>query len=184
MTIHVFEPQVTEIYNYSNESKIAFYSGVAEWLFFLSGDAEYGFRIWGECIKAGKGSTVSLDEILLNDALTNIDLANDLGQAVALCIWQQSVEESDTYRAALILECILRSVKVDFTTEHLGDEKRDMFDLCPLCAAIDRAETREIELAHRALNALLTSAILFIDSKLSLHMPTNLNEKHNIALVS
>jgi hypothetical protein len=184
MTINVFEPQVTEIYGYIIERRIAFFSVVTEWRILLGGDADYGFRLWGECAEAGKGNTIGLDGILLSDALAKTDLATNLGQAVALHIWQQTTEESDTFRATLILECIFRSMNICFTSEHLGDEKRYVFDHCPLCAAIGRVGSREIDLAHRALYALLTSAILFIESKLSLRLPANLKAKHDFALVS
>ena len=75
-------------------------------------------------------------------------------------------------------------MNICFTSEHLGDEKRYIFDHCPLCAAIDRVGPREIDMAHRALCTLLTSAILFIESKLGLRLPANLKAKHDLALVS
>lgn len=184
MNSNVFEPQVTEIYSYITEGKTAFFSVATEWRIFLSGDAEFGFRIWGENDGSGKGSIITLEKILLNDALEKSDLARNLGQAIALYIWQQATGESDTYRAALILECILRSMNICFTAEHLGDEKRYVLDQCPLCAALDSTGTREIDLAHSALSTLLTSAILFIDSKLCLLMPADLKKKHNFTVVS
>ena len=160
---------------------------------FLEGDATDGFRLVAKIDE--ENSAIDLSEILLEDAMSSdvpgdVSISEDvvdgfghvLGQAVARQLVERTSDHSAEERAALALACLVRSLGATFTEEDLNGVQQYRFDHCPLCDASDRTGIEEVDLAHRALSALLETTIGTILPGQGVRMPRGKNEEHVFGL--
>ncbi len=164
---------------------------------FIGGDAQNGFRIWGQLVDIENAPPIGLDEILLEDALTcevpghlnesermGKIFATHFGTAVANHIIKRMPGETVNTIADLSLQCILRSLNTTWRVKELNGGKQYQLDHCPLCAAAERIGVPEVEMAHHALHTLLQSMAHTIDPALTVQQPSSRHDEHTFAIAA
>ncbi|MEC5128006.1 hypothetical protein VSU19_14665 [Verrucomicrobiales bacterium BCK34] len=160
---------------------------------YLEGDASDGFRLLAKIDE--EDTAIDLSEILLEDAMSSDDpgdvsisenvvdgFGHVLGQAVARQIVALTPDLSSSKQAELALAGIVRSLGAPYTEALSEGTTQYRFDHCPLCDASDRTGIEEVDLAHRALSALVVTTIGAIHPDRVVSMPRGKNDEHVFGL--
>lgn len=187
--------QAVELCSYYIGSGDMYYSVEEKRTIFISGDAQNGFRIWGQLVDIENAPTVGLDLLLLEEVMTcevpghlneseklGDAFAVHLGRAVAKHIIERTPGETANTRADLSLQCILYSLNATWSTQDINGGKQYQLDHCSLCAAAKRSGIQKVELGHHTLHTLLQSMAYTIDPRLTVHQPANHHAEHIFAI--
>ncbi|YCM46821.1 hypothetical protein V2O64_25210 (plasmid) [Verrucomicrobiaceae bacterium 227] len=151
---------------------------------FLGGNANEGFRLWGNV--DGEENVNDLSEILLEDALSS-DAPGDLeasehvadgfshalARSLARHVSEQTPTLSKKERAKLTLDCLMHSLDANYTEANTSGNHQYNFSQNPIREAAKRTGIDEIALAEHALHTLLQETILAIDPSLQLTTPND-----------
>lgn len=189
--------EAVKLCSYTIGSGDMYYSEEEKRNVFISGDAQNGFRIWGQLVDIENARPIGLDEILLEDALAcevpghltegkqmEEIFATHIGTAVAHNIIKRTPGATANTIADLSLQCILHSLNASYRVKELNGGKQYQLDHCPLCAAAERIGIPEVKMAHHALHTLLQSMALTIDPALTVQQPSSRHDEHIFAIAA
>ncbi len=162
---------------------------------FVRDDLLHGFQIWGELTGSGPETAISLCEIFLEYAMfcqTGFDdiqayalmesFGSGLGQAVAVYMEDNIFMDGFPNPGICALECILETLKVDFTIHQVGPELRFIICDCPFGKTAGQTGLPQSELAHVGLNAMCQGLLKVIQPELPVASPVDARYDHIFAI--
>jgi hypothetical protein len=185
----------TLICRYPIASADMYYSEVGQRDVFVRDDLQHGFQIWGELTGAGEDTSIPLCEIFLeyamlcqtgfeeNEAYARMEsFGSGLGQAVAMYMLDNIFIEGIPNPGVCAMECILETLKVDFTIHQIGPELRFIICDCPFERTAAQTGLPQSELAHAGLNAMCQGLLEVIQPELPVASPVDERYDHIFAI--
>jgi hypothetical protein len=183
------------ICRYPIASSDMYYSEVGQRDVFVRDDLLHGFQIWGELTGAGEESAISLCEIFLEYAMlcqTGYDenqayarmesFGSGLGQAVAMYMLDNIFLNGFPNPGVCAMECVLETLKVNFTIHQIGPELRFIICDCPFEKTAWQTGLPQSELAHVGLNAMCQGLLKIIQPELPVASPIDERYDHIFAI--
>jgi hypothetical protein len=172
-----------------------YYNEVGQREVYARDDLMHGFQIWGELTGEGEQTTISLCEIFLEYAMfcqTGFDesqsyalmesFGSGLGQAVAVYMLDNIFLEGFPNPGVCALECVLETLRVDFTIHQIGPELRFIICDCPFDHTAGQTGLPQSELAHAGLNAMCQEMLKIIQPELPVASPIDERYDHIFAI--
>jgi hypothetical protein len=185
----------TLICRYPIASADMYYNEVGQRDVYAFDDLVHGFQIWGELTGAGEQTTISLCEIFLEYAMfcqTGFDesqsyalmesFGSGLGQAVAMYMLDNIFLDGFPNPGVCALECVLETLRVDFTIHQIGPELRFIICDCPFDRTAGQTGLPQSELAHTGLNAMCQGLLKIIQPELPVESPVDERYDHIFAI--
>lgn len=185
----------TLICRYPIASTDMYYNEVGQRDVFARDDLVHGFQIWGELTGAGEQTAISLCEIFLEYAMfcqTGFDenqsyalmesFGSGLGQAVAMYMLDNIFLNGFPNPGVCALECMLETLRVDFTIHQIGPELRFIICDCPFDKTARQTGLPQSELAHAGLNAMCQGLLKIIQPELPVASPIDERYDHIFAI--
>ena len=185
----------TLICRYPIASTDMYYNEVGQRDVYAYDDLVHGFQIWGELTGAGEQTAISLCEIFLEYAMfcqtgqeENQSYAlmesfgSGLGQAVAMYLLDNIFLDGFPNPGVCALECVLETLRVDFTIHQIGPELRFIICDCPFDKTAGQTGLPQSELAHVGLNAMCQGLIKVIQPELPVASPVDERYDHIFAI--
>jgi hypothetical protein len=185
----------TLICRYPIASSDMYYNEVGQRDVFVRDDLLQGFQIWGELSGAGQETAISLCEIFLEYAMfcqTGYDepqayalmesFGSGMGQAVAIYMLDNIFLNGFPNPGVCALECVLETLKVDFTIHQIGPELRFIICDCPFDKTAGQTGLPQSELAHVGLNAMCQGLLNVIQPELPVASPIDERYDHIFAI--
>ncbi len=185
----------TLICRYPIASSDIYYNEVGQRDVYAFDDLVHGFQIWGEMTGAGEQTSISLCEIFLEYAMfcqTGFDesqsyalmesFGSGLGQAVAMYMLDNIFLNGFPNPGVCALECVLETLRVDFTIHQIGPELRFIICDCPFDKTAGQTGLPQSELAHVGLNAMCQGLLKIIQPELPVASPIDERYDHIFAI--
>jgi len=185
----------TLICRYPIASSDMYYNEVGQRDVFVRDDLLHGFQIWGELSGMGEETAISFCEIFLEYAMfcqTGYEEAqayalmesfgSGLGQAVAIYMLDNIFLNVFTNPGVCALECVLETLKVNFTIHQVGPELRFIICDCPFDKTAGQTGLPQSELAHDGLNAMCQGLLKVIQPELPVASPVDERYDHIFAI--
>jgi hypothetical protein len=185
----------TLICRYPIASADMYYTEVGQRDVFVRDDLQHGFQIWGELTGAGEETSIPLCEIFLEYALgcqtayeenqaygIMESFGSGLGQAVAMYMLDNIFLDGFPNPGVCALECVLETLKVNFTIHQLGPELRFIICDCPFEKTAAQTGLPQTELAHVGLNAMCQGLLYVIQPELPVASPIDDRYDHIFAI--
>jgi hypothetical protein len=185
----------TLICRYPIASSDMYYNEVGQRDVFVRDDLQHGFQIWGELTGAGDETSIPLCEIFLEYAMqcqTGYEenqayglmesFGSGLGQAVAMYMLDNIFLDGFPNPGVCALECVLETLKVNFTIHQLGPELRFIICDCPFEKTASQTGLPQTELAHVGLNAMCQGLLYVIQPELPVASPVDERYDHIFAI--
>ncbi len=185
----------TMICRYPIASSDMYYNEVGQRDVFVRDDLLHGFQIWGELTGAGEETAIPLCEIFLEYAMccqTSYDegeayarmesFGSGLGQAVAYYMLDNIFLNGFPNPGVCALECVLETLKVDFTIHQIGPELRFIICDCPFEKTAAQTGLPQTEMAHVGLNAMCQGLLKVIQPELPVASPVDERYDHIFAI--
>ena len=185
----------TLICRYPIASADMYYTEVGQRDVFVRDDLQHGFQIWGELTGAGEETSIPLCEIFLEYALgcqtayeenqaygIMESFGSGLGQAVAMYMLDNIFLDGFPNPGVCALECVLETLKVNFTVHQLGPELRFIICDCPFEKTAAQTGLPQTELAHVGLNAMCQGLLYVIQPELPVASPIDDRYDHIFAI--
>ena len=185
----------TLICRYPIASSDMYYSEVAQRDVFVRDDLLHGFQIWGELTGAGEETSIGLCEIFLEYAMScqagstedeaygiMESFGSGLGQAVAMYMLDTTFLDGFPNPGVCAMECVLETLKVDFTLHQVGPELRFIICDCPFERTAAQTGLPQSELAHVGLNAMCQGLLKVIQPELPVASPVDERYDHIFAI--
>ncbi len=189
------QKKATMICRYPVASSDLYYSEVGQREVFVREDSVHGFQIWGELTGAGEETAISLCEIFLEYAMlcqTGYEeveaygrmesFGSGLGQAVAMYMLDNIFLDGFPNPGVCALECVLETLKVNFTVHQIGPELRFILVDCPFEKTSSQTGLPQSELAHVGLNAMCQGLLYVIQPELPVASPVDERYDHVFAI--
>lgn len=184
MTDRMMQPRVAKLYRYSIASSDMYYTELEQRDVLVRDDPVKGFKIWGEIVGGGPGTSVNLCQMFLEYAMycrswCNPSEANynmqrfgeQLGMALAKFLQETPPAEMSQNPGACALTCLWEALDIQFTIEKVGPEMHFLFADCPLAEAAQRTGLREVDLALSGVNAMCQTLVHLIDPHMEILTP-------------
>ncbi len=181
----------TLICRYPIASSDMYYSEVGQRDVFVRDDLIHGFQIWGELTGGGEETSISLCEIFLEYAMScqtgyeedqayavMESFGSGLGQAVAMYMLDNIFLAGFPNPGVCAMECVLETLKVDFTLHQIGPELRFIICDCPFERAAAQTGLPQSELAHVGLDAMCQGLLKVIQPELPVASPVDERYDH------
>jgi hypothetical protein len=185
----------TLICRYPIASSDMYYNEVGQRDVFACDDLVHGFQIWGELTGAGEQTSISLCEIFLEYAMfcqTGFDdsqsyalmesFGSGMGQAAAMYMLDNIFLDGFPNPGVCALECVLETLRVDFTIHQIGPELRFIICDCPFDKTAGQTGLPQTELAHVGLNAMCQGLLKIIQPELPVASPVDERYDHIFAI--
>ncbi len=185
----------TLICRYPIASSDMYYNEVGQRDVFVRDDLIHGFQIWGELTGAGAETSIPLCEIFLeygmlcqtgyeeNQAYAVMEsFGSGLGQAVAMYMRDNIFLNGFPNPGVCAMECVLETLKVDFTIHQIGPELRFIICDCPFEKTAGQTGLPHSELAHVGLNAMCQGLLNIIQPELPVASPIDERYDHVFAI--
>jgi hypothetical protein len=185
----------TLICRYPIASSDMYYNEVGQRDVYVRDDLLHGFQIWGELSGAGQETTITFCEIFLEYAMfcqTGFDepqayalmesFGSGMGQAVAVYMLDSIFLNGFPNPGVCALECVLETLKVDFTIHQIGPELRFIICDCPFDKTAGQTGLPQSELAHVGLNAMGQGLLNGIQPELPVASPVDERYDHIFAI--
>ncbi|PWB56407.1 MAG: hypothetical protein C3F13_02400 [Anaerolineales bacterium] len=185
----------TLICRYPIATSDMYYNEVGQRDVYVRDDLLHGFQIWGELTGAGPETSISLCQIFLEYAMfcqTGFDesqayglmesFGSGLGQAVALYMQDNTFLNGFPNPGVCALECMLETLRVDFTIHQIGPEMRFIMPDCPFDKTAGQTGLPQTELAHVGLNAMCQGLLHIIQPELPVASPVDDRYDHIFAI--
>jgi hypothetical protein len=185
----------TLICRYPIASTDMYYNEIGQRDVYAHDDLVHGFQIWGELTGAGDQTAITLCEIFLEYAMfcqTGFDegqsyalmesFGSGLGQAVAMYMLDNIFLDGFPNPGVCALECVLETLRVDFTIHQIGPELRFIICDCPFDKTAGQTGLPQSELAHAGLNALCQGLLKIIQPELPVASPIDERYDHIFAI--
>lgn len=185
----------TLICRYPIASADMYYNEVGQRDVYAFDDLVHGFQIWGELTGGGEQTSISLCEIFLEYAMfcqTGFDesqsyalmesFGSGLGQAVAIYMLDNIFLDGFPNPGVCALECVLETLRVDFTIHQIGPELRFIICDCPFDKTAGQTGLPQSELAHVGLNAMCQGLLKIIQPELPVASPIDERYDHIFAI--
>jgi hypothetical protein len=189
------QSKATLICRYPIATSDMYYNEVGQRDVYVRDDLLHGFQIWGELTGAGPDTTISLCEIFLEYAMfcqTGFDenqayalmesFGSGLGQAVAMYMEDNIFLNGFPNPGICALECVLETLRVDFTIHQIGPELRFIICDCPFEKTAGQTGLPQSELAHVGLNAMCQGLLKVIQPELPVASPYDERYDHIFAI--
>lgn len=189
------QSKATLICRYPIASSDMYYNEAGQRDVFVKDDLIHGFQIWGELSGAGPETAISLCEIFLEYAMfcqTGFEegqayafmesFGSGLGQAVALYMEDNIFLNGFPNPGICALECVLETLRVDFTIHQIGPELRFVICDCPFDRKAGQTGLPQSELAHVGLNAMCQGLLKVIQPELPVESPIDERYDHIFAI--
>lgn len=183
------------ICRYPIASSDMYYNEVGQRDVYVRDDRLLGFQIWGELTGAGEETAISLTEIFLEYAMLcqmgyedtqayslMESFGSGLGQAIAIYMLDYIFVDGFPNPGVCALECILETLKVNFTVHQIGPELRFVICDCPFERIASRTGLPQSELAHAGLNAMCQGLLNVIQPELPVASPSDERYDHIFAI--
>jgi len=183
------------ICRYPIASADLYYNEVGQRDVYAFDDLVHGFQIWGELTGAREQTSISLCEIFLEYAMfcqTGFDegqtytrmesFGSGLGQAVAMYMLDNIFLDGFPNPGVCALECVLETLRVDFTIHQIGPELRFIICDCPFDRTAGQTGLPQSELAHVGLNAMCQGLLKIIQPELPVASPIDERYDHIFAI--
>ncbi len=183
------------ICRYPIASTDLYYNEVGQRDVYAFDDLVHGFQIWGEMTGAGEQTSISLCEVFLEYAMfcqTGFDesqsytrvesFGSGLGQAVAMYMLDNIFLDGFPNPGVCALECMLETLRVDFTIHQIGPELRFIICDCPFDCTAGQTGLPQSELAHAGLNAMCQGLLKIIQPELPVASPIDERFDHIFAI--
>lgn len=190
-----YQTKPTLICRYPIASSDMYYTEVGQRDVFVQDDLLHGFQVWGELTGAGEETSISLCEIFLEYAMlcqTGYEenqaygmmesFGSGLGQAVAMYMLDHIFLDGFPNPGVCALECVLETLKVDFTVHQIGPELRFIICDCPFEKTAAQTGLPQTELAHVGLNAMCQGLLYVIQPELPVASPVDERYDHIFAI--
>jgi hypothetical protein len=185
----------TLICRYPIASSDMYYSEIGQRDVFVRDDLVHGFQIRGELSGAGEETSISLCEIFLEYAMfcqTGYDEAqayglmesfgSGMGQATAMYMLDNIFLDCFPNPGVCALECMLETLRVNFTIHQIGPEMRFIIIDCPFEKTAGLTGLPQSELAHVGLNAMCQGLLQVIQPELPVASPVDERYDHIFAI--
>ncbi len=185
----------TLICRYPIASSDMYYGEVGQRDVFARDDLVHGFQIWGELTGAGEETSITLCEIFLeyamfcqtgyeeNQAYALMEsFGSGLGQAVAMYMLDNIFLNGFPNPGVCALECVLETMRVNFTIHQIGPELRFVIVDCPFEKTASQTGLPQSELAHSGLNAMCQGLLKVIQPELPVASPIDERYDHVFAI--
>ncbi len=185
----------TLICRYPIASTDMYYNEVGQRDVYAYDDLVHGFQIWGELTGAGEQTAISLCEIFLEYAMfcqtgqeenqsysLMESFGSGLGQAVAMYLMDNIFLDGFPNPGVCALECVLETLRVDFTIHQIGPELRFIICDCPFDKTAGQTGLPQSELAHVGLNAMCQGLLKVIQPELPVASPIDERYDHIFAI--
>jgi hypothetical protein len=172
-----------------------YYGEVGQRDVYVRDDLLHGFQIWGELTGAGEETAISLCEIFLEYAMTcqtgyeeeqayalMESFGSGMGQAIAMYMLDNIFQDGVPNPGICALECIMETMKVDFTLHQIGPELRFIICDCPFEKTAGQTGLPQSELAHVGLNAMCQGLLNIIQPELPVASPIDERNDHIFAI--
>jgi hypothetical protein len=189
------QTSATLICRYPIASSDMYYNEVGQRDVFVRDDLLQGFQIWGELTGAGEETAIPLCEIFLEYALvcqTGYEenqayalmesFGSGLGQAAAVYMLDHIFMDGFPNPGVCALECVLETLKVNFTVHQIGPELRFIICDCPFDKTAGQTGLPQSELAHVGLNAMCQGLLKVIQPELPVDSPVDERYDHIFAI--
>lgn len=183
------------ICRYAIASSDMYYNEVGQRDVYVRDDRLLGFQIWGELTGAGEETAISLIEIFLEYAMLcqmgyedtqayslMESFGSGLGQAIAIYMLDYIFVDGFPNPGVCALECILETLKANFTVHQIGPELRFVICDCPFERIASRTGLPQSELAHAGLNAMCQGLLNVIQPELPVASPSDERYDHIFAI--
>ncbi len=183
------------ICRYPIASTDMYYNEVGQRDVYVRDDLLHGFQMWGELSGAGEETAISLCEIFLEYAMlcqTGYEEAQayalmesfglGLGQATAMYMLDNIFLSGFPNPGVCALECVLETLRVDFTIHQIGPELRFIICDCPFEKTAGQTGLPQSELAHVGLNAMCQGLLKVIQPELPVDSPIDERYDHIFAI--
>jgi len=187
--------KATLICRYPIASSDMYYNEVGQRDVYVRDDLLHGFQIWGELNGAGDETAISLCEIFLEYAMfcqTGYEEAqayafmesfgSGLGQATGIYMLDNIFLNGLPNPGVCALECVLETLRVDFTIHQIGPELRFIICDCPFEKTAVQTGLPQSELAHVGLNAMCQGLLKVIQPELPVASPVDERYDHIFAI--
>lgn len=185
----------TLLCRYPIASSDMYYNEVGQRDVFVRDDPLLGFQIWGELTGAGSETSIFLTEIFLEYAMfcqTGYDesqayglmesFGSGMGQALAVYMLDHIFLNGSPNPGVCALECVLETLRVDFTIHQIGPELRFIICDCPFDKLAGATGLPQSELAHVGLNAMCQGLLHVIQPELPVASPIDERYDHIFAI--
>jgi hypothetical protein len=189
------QSKATLICRYPIASSDMYYNEVGQRDVYVRDDLLHGFQIWGELTGSGPDTAISLCEIFLEYAMfcqTGFDenhayalmesFGSGLGHAVAFYMEDNIFLNGFPNPGICALECVLETLRVDFTIHQIGPELRFIICDCPFDKTAGLTGLPQSELAHIGLNAMCQGLLKVIQPELPVASPVDERYDHIFAI--
>jgi hypothetical protein len=189
------QTKATLICRYPIASTDMYYNEVGQRDVYARDDLLHGFQIWGELTGAGEETAIPLCEIFLEYAMvcqTGHDenqayalmesFGSGLGQAVAIYMMDNIFIDRFPNPGVCAMECVLETLKVNFTIHQIGPELRFIICDCPFEKTAGQTGLPQSELAHIGLNAMYQGLLHVIQPELPVASPIDERYDHIFAI--
>jgi hypothetical protein len=189
------QTRATLICRYPVASSDMYYNEVGQRDVFVRDDLLHGFQIWGELTGVGEETAISLCEIFLeyamfcqtgyeeNQAYALMEsFGSGLGQAVGIYMVDNIFLNGFPNPGVCALECVLETLKVNFTIHQIGPELRFIICDCPFDKTAGQTGLPQSELAHVGLNAMCQGLLKVIQPELPVASPIDERYDHIFAI--
>jgi hypothetical protein len=189
------QKHATLICRYPIASTDMYYGEIGQRDVFVRDDLFHGFQIWGELTGAGDDTAIPLCEIFLEYAMTcqtsypedqayalMESFGSGMGQAVAMYMLDNIFVDGLPNPGVCALECLMETMKVDFTIHQIGPELRFIICDCPFEKTAGQTGLPESELAHTGLNAMCQGLLKVIQPELPVASPVDERYDHIFAI--
>lgn len=189
------QQNATLICRYPIASTDMYYNEVGQRDVFVRDDLLHGFQIWGELSGAGEESAISLCEIFLEYAMfcqtgneehqayaLMESFGSGMGQAVAIYMLDNIFMDGLPNPGVCALECVLETLRVNFTIHQIGPEMRFILCDCPFDKTAGQTGLPHSELAHVGLNAMCQGLLHIIQPELPVASPVDERYDHIFAI--
>jgi hypothetical protein len=189
------QTKATLICRYPVATSDMYYNEVGQRDVYVRDDLIHGFQIWGELNGAGEETAISLCEIFLEYAMfcqTGFDepqayahmesFGCGMGQAVAVYMLDNIFLNGFPNPGVCALECVLETLKVNFTIHQIGPELRFIICDCPFEKTARQTGLPQSELAHVGLNAMCQALLNVIQPELPVTSPVDERYDHIFAI--
>jgi hypothetical protein len=189
------QSQATLICRYPIATSDLYYTEAGQRDVYVRDDTLHGFQIWGELSGAGEETAIPLCEIFLEYAMfcqTGFEesqgyalmesFGSGLGQAVAIYMQDDTFLNGFPNPGVCALECVLETLRVDFTIHQIGPELRFIICDCPFDRTASQTGLPQSELAHVGLNAMCQGLLKVIQPELPVASPVDERYDHIFAI--
>jgi hypothetical protein len=189
------QTKATLICRYPIASSDMYYSEVSQRDVYVKDDLVHGFQIWGQLTGTGEETAIPFCEIFLeyamlcqtayeeNQAYSLMEsFGSGLGQSIAIYMLDHIFIDGFPNPGICALECVLETLKVNFTMHQIGPELRFILCDCPFDKTAAQTGLPQSELAHIGLNAMCQGLLQVIQPELPVASPIDERYDHIFAI--